>query len=266
MAGNYKIDNGKFGAFLSQLRKEKGMTQKELAERLYVSDKAVSKWERGLSLPDIALLQPLAELMEVSVTEMLCGEIIRKDQPLTVQEIEPLINGALVMTAQEQTAQRENRRKWGMRFLWALALCAVEAGLLYRFAPAWLLTDDIVFMILPPLMALIFGVYFIFFSKEKLPGFYDQYKVNFYSDGIFRMNVPGVCFNNSNWPHILSAARAWVCLTLGGWVLVYAAARGLLVRLGASEWMQFGVLLPGTLFVILGGIMIPIYVVGKKYQ
>ena len=40
------------------LRKEKGMTQKELAEKLYVSDKAVSKWERGLSLPDIALLQP----------------------------------------------------------------------------------------------------------------------------------------------------------------------------------------------------------------
>ena len=108
MAGNYKIDNEKFGAFLSRLRKEKGMTQKELAEKLYVSDKAVSKWERGLSLPDIALLQPLAALMEVSVTEMLCGEIIRKDQPLTVQEIEPLINGALVMTAQEQTAQRDS--------------------------------------------------------------------------------------------------------------------------------------------------------------
>ena len=55
---NYKIDNGKFGAFLVQLRQEKGLTQKELAEKLYVSDKAVSKWERGLSLPDIALLQP----------------------------------------------------------------------------------------------------------------------------------------------------------------------------------------------------------------
>ena len=50
MAGNYTIDNEKFGAFLIQLRKENVMTQKELAERLYVSDKAVSKWERGLSL------------------------------------------------------------------------------------------------------------------------------------------------------------------------------------------------------------------------
>ena len=46
----YELDKEKFGTFLVQLRKEKGLTQKELAEKLYVSDKAVSKWERGLSL------------------------------------------------------------------------------------------------------------------------------------------------------------------------------------------------------------------------
>ena len=50
----FRIDNQKFGAFVAELRREKGMTQKELAERLFVSDKAVSKWERGLSLPDIS--------------------------------------------------------------------------------------------------------------------------------------------------------------------------------------------------------------------
>ena len=266
MAGNYKIDNGKFGAFLSRLRKEKGMTQKELAEKLYVSDKAVSKWERGLSLPDIALLQPLAESLGVSVSELLRGEIIRKDQPLTIQDVEPLVNGALVMTAQEQTAQRENRRKWGMRFLWALALCAVEIGLLFRFGQPWFWREASVFVILPPLMALIFGLYFVFFSKEKLPRFYDQYEVAFYSDGVFRMNIPGVHFNNSNWPHILNAVRAWACLTLGGWVLLFAAMQRLLAELGLAAMVQFAILLPVTLFVILGGMMIPIYVVGKKYQ
>ncbi len=46
----YEIDKEKFGTFLSQLRREKGMTQKDLAEKLFVSDKAVSKWERGGSL------------------------------------------------------------------------------------------------------------------------------------------------------------------------------------------------------------------------
>lgn len=45
----YQIDNEKFGQFLSDLRKEKSMTQKELADRLFVSDKTVSKWERGVS-------------------------------------------------------------------------------------------------------------------------------------------------------------------------------------------------------------------------
>lgn len=45
----FEINNEKFGAFLAQLRKEKGMTQKDLAQRLFVSDKAVSKWERGVS-------------------------------------------------------------------------------------------------------------------------------------------------------------------------------------------------------------------------
>ncbi len=45
----FEIDKEKFGLFLAQLRKEKGWTQKELAERLFLSDKAVSKWERGVS-------------------------------------------------------------------------------------------------------------------------------------------------------------------------------------------------------------------------
>ena len=67
------IDREKFGAFLAQLRKERGLTQKELAERLFVSDKAVSKWERCQSLPDVALLLPLAEILGVSVTELLRG-------------------------------------------------------------------------------------------------------------------------------------------------------------------------------------------------
>ena len=54
----YEIDNQKFGRFVAALRKEKGYTQKELAEKLFLSNKAISKWERGLSLPDIALLGP----------------------------------------------------------------------------------------------------------------------------------------------------------------------------------------------------------------
>ena len=66
----YVIDKAKFGAFVVKLRKEKEMTQKELAQQLFVSDKAVSKWETGASIPDTALLIPLAEILGVTVTEL----------------------------------------------------------------------------------------------------------------------------------------------------------------------------------------------------
>ena len=68
-----ELDKEKMGLFIAQLRREKEATQKELADRLYVSDKAVSKWERGLSVPDISLLLPLAEILGVTTTELLRG-------------------------------------------------------------------------------------------------------------------------------------------------------------------------------------------------
>ena len=80
MSEHCEIDKEKFGAFLARLRKEKGLTQKELAERLFVSDKAVSKWERSLSLPDVALLLPLADCLWVNVTELLRGELTTQPQ------------------------------------------------------------------------------------------------------------------------------------------------------------------------------------------
>lgn len=64
----------KTGQFIAGLRKEKNLTQKDLAEKLFVTDKAVSKWEQGLSLPDISILQPLADILSVSVSEILNGE------------------------------------------------------------------------------------------------------------------------------------------------------------------------------------------------
>ena len=51
------MDNEKFGQFVRSMRKEKQMTQQQLADRLHLTDKAVSKWERGLSLPDISMLE-----------------------------------------------------------------------------------------------------------------------------------------------------------------------------------------------------------------
>ena len=62
------------GKFISENRKALGMTQEELAQKLFVTNKAVSKWEKGQSFPDIALFEPLAEALGVSVSELIAGE------------------------------------------------------------------------------------------------------------------------------------------------------------------------------------------------
>lgn len=78
----------KIGNFISFLRKEQNLTQRELAERLGVTDRAVSKWENGRGLPDLSLLVPLCEALGISVNELLCGERIeREDLPERAQDI-----------------------------------------------------------------------------------------------------------------------------------------------------------------------------------
>lgn len=64
------------GMLIASLRKAQGMTQAELAERMQVTDKAVSKWERDLSCPDIHSLPKLAEVLQVSAEELLQGEVL----------------------------------------------------------------------------------------------------------------------------------------------------------------------------------------------
>ena len=63
----------KIGKFMSRKRKMKNLTQKELANKLHITDKAVSKWERGLSLTDISVLIPLSEILNVGLYDLLKG-------------------------------------------------------------------------------------------------------------------------------------------------------------------------------------------------
>lgn len=65
------MEKNTFGSMVAELRKEKGMTQADLAEKMGITDKAVSKWERDLSYPDIASIPRLAEILGVSVDELL---------------------------------------------------------------------------------------------------------------------------------------------------------------------------------------------------
>ena len=70
------MTNKSMGEIISTLRKEKGMTQKELADLLNITDKAVSKWERDIAFPDTATIPKLAEILEVSVEELMNAKAI----------------------------------------------------------------------------------------------------------------------------------------------------------------------------------------------
>ena len=70
------MDLIKIGKFIASCRKEKKLTQEELAEKLYITDRAVSKWERGLSLPDADKMLELCNILNISVNELLYGEKI----------------------------------------------------------------------------------------------------------------------------------------------------------------------------------------------
>lgn len=74
------MDQIKIGAFISKCRKAKGWTQNQLAEKLGITDKAVSKWETGRSMPDYSLFTPLCNLLEISLNELLSGEQIPEEE------------------------------------------------------------------------------------------------------------------------------------------------------------------------------------------
>lgn len=67
------MDAKKTGKFIYENRKKHGMSQKELADKLNITDKAISKWERGISFPDISMLIPISEILEISLYDLLTG-------------------------------------------------------------------------------------------------------------------------------------------------------------------------------------------------
>ena len=73
------MDQIKIGKFITECRKKVNLTQMQLAEKLGITDKAVSKWERGISMPDSSIMLELCDVLSISVNDLLCGEVITMD-------------------------------------------------------------------------------------------------------------------------------------------------------------------------------------------
>lgn len=248
----YQINKEKFGAFVAALRKERGLTQKELAQQLYISDKAVSKWETAVSVPDTALLIPLAEALGVTVTELLLCE--KQPQVLQAQRAEEAVKAAITYNDGKTPRPYHNKNPWAVIFL--ISAVGGVLGLWWNLRIRAMAETVLTGTLLPAA----FGMYFCLFARMELPTYFDQNRIGYYHDGPVRMNIPGVSLNNRNWPHILKAARIWSCLFTAG----YPWLNGLM-SLAVPGFWQLGQLYV-FLALVLGGLFLPLYIVGRKYQ
>lgn len=127
------MDNIQFGAFVAQLRKEQGLTQKELADKLNVTDKAISKWETGKGFPDVKLLEPLAQALGVSLVELMQGKR-QEAETLTVAEADAAVSQA--MGQSEKTTARRYLRVFRWFLTVACALCLLWLAITF-FGSVW---------------------------------------------------------------------------------------------------------------------------------
>ncbi len=129
------MDYEKTGKLIQEIRKEKELTQMSLADKLGVTDRAVSKWERGKSFPDVSMLRPLAEVLDVSVSELLDGERRSQDKVLypdgaAAITVEAADNAAIKgISTYINEAQKKER-------LWMIAFAILI--LLYIFTVSWI--------------------------------------------------------------------------------------------------------------------------------
>ena len=73
------MDQVKIGKFIAECRKKVNLTQMQLAEKLGITDKAISKWERGIAMPDSSIMLELCDILNISVNDLLCGEVVTMD-------------------------------------------------------------------------------------------------------------------------------------------------------------------------------------------
>lgn len=121
------MDAQKFGVFLQTQRKSLNLTQAQLAEKLHVTDKAVSRWERGVGLPDINLLEPLAEALQISLTELIRSERIEADT-LTKDAADAAVAETLALAA-----KRRHALLWWLSYALVCCIMAFFIGVVTWF-------------------------------------------------------------------------------------------------------------------------------------
>ena len=123
----------KIGRFIAECRKKANLTQMQLAEKLGITDKAVSKWERGVAMPDTSIMLELCDILSVSVNELLSGEkiIMENDNQKTEQ--------LLLDMAKE--LEKKNKTIWSS--MWAIMIISITVLIAGIFIAAFLIPEGV---------------------------------------------------------------------------------------------------------------------------
>lgn len=157
------MDQMKIGKFIADCRKKQNLTQLQLAERLNITDRAVSKWENGRSMPDISLIPELCGILHVTINDLFSGEVIDMDH-YNEQLEKNLLD---VAKAKEEADRRLLRLEWVMcisAIICMLGMCMVAA---YLPMKDWLRVVLIIVGFVPVLLVLPYAI-----KIEQTAGYY----------------------------------------------------------------------------------------------
>lgn len=158
-----EMDANRFGSFVAERRKKLNMTQADLATKIHVTDKAVSRWERGLGFPDIKTIEPLADALEVSIVEIMKSEEI-VNQEVSVTEASNVLTDSLNMAAVQQ--QQERKSIWLI-----ISIGAVISSMIHFFEQMdWSKSDLMLQFTIPWEMVSVFIVLLIGGVIRKIQG------------------------------------------------------------------------------------------------
>ena len=193
------MDQVKIGKFIASCRKDQGMTQATLAEKLGISDRAVSKWETGKSLPDAGIMLELCELLSINVNELLSGEKLMTEVYNKKAE-ENLL-------AMRQEVDEKNRQLLKLEVL--ISVPAMIAGLILVAVAAFLeMSTGLRIGLMVFAVAMIITVAFIAVGIEQKAGYYECQKC-------FDRHIPSYWQANLA-PHI-GRTRYMKCPACGKW-------------------------------------------------
>ena len=120
------MDATRFGLFVAEMRKENHMTQAELATKIKVTDKAVSRWERGLGFPDINSLEPLAEALGVSVLELMKSEKIVETN-IQCGDADTVLTDTINAAEHQKQVERQQEKRMILIAIGAVAMLSIFA-------------------------------------------------------------------------------------------------------------------------------------------